>query len=355
MDFKENQDITTYKRSIINMENYPKVSIIVPVYNAGEYLQVCLNSLISQTLREIEIILVLDRPTDGSDKVAEAYAATDPRIKLIRNEVNLHTGFSRNEGIKYASGQYLGFADHDDYCDPEMFEQLYNKAVQESADVVISNYFDENPEGQTFFAFPQGYSAKEFQQQAFEALISARYSIRNSQSFNNMNVIWNQIYRRDFLLEHNIWFADNRVVTMEDVFFSIKVYHFAAKVFYLPETYYHHVNTSANNYENYSYRSIARIRPLIREIHNFLIENNILEKYSTEFTECTLKRLYSSFRNELKFKKTSTLASFFKQVRNDASVQEILLNFTTNKALLKRFAITKRFFYHTIRNKAFLS
>ena len=344
MEKKEEQALNNFENTNMNLDN-PKVSIIVPVYNAGPYLRICLDSLICQTLSEIEIILILDVPTDGSDKIAEEYAANDTRIKLIYNKENLHTGFSRNEGIRNACGEYIGFADHDDYCEPEMFEQLYAKAKSEMADVVISNFFDENPVEKSYFAFPEGYSSTEFQKRAFEALISADYSIRNSKSFKNMNVIWNQIYRRSFLLENNILFPDNRIFTMEDVFFSIKVYHFARKVYYLPETYYHHVNTSVNTYDNYGYRSISKIIPLLEEISKFLKENNIWHKYRDLFTVCTLKRLYSSFRNELKFKGLHTLKHFVSTIRNNASIQEILNNFEENRSLLKRFAFTKRLFY----------
>lgn len=327
----------------------PKVSIIVPIHNAGEYLKLCLDSLKQQTLHDIEFILVLDCPTDGSDKVAGEYARDDSRFRLIYNKENLLTGFSRNEGIKQAQGEYVGFADHDDYCNPEMFEQLYAKATAEKADVVISNYFDENPISKTFFAFPEGFSDKEFQQRAFKALISADYSIRNSKSFNNMNVIWNQIYRRDFLMAHKISFPDNRVFTMEDVFFSLKVYYFAQKVCYLPETYYHHVNTSVNTYDNYSYRSIKKIIPLLEEIYKFLNENNIWEKYKDEFAICTLKRLYSSFRNELKFKKLKGIVPFILLVRSNKTIQNILRIFVERKAILKEFAITKIGFYYVVR------
>ena len=329
---------------------YPKVSIIVPVHNAGKYLRICLDSLTGQTLKEIEIILVLDKPTDGSDQVAEEYAARDKRIKLIYNSENLHTGLSRNEGIKSATGEFIGFTDHDDYCEPEMFEKLYEKAISENADVVISNFYDDTPVSTSFFAFPQGYDAVEFQQRAFLALISADHSIRNAASFNNMNVIWNQIYRRSFILENEIFFLDNRVLTMEDVYFSIQVYHFASKVYYLPETYYHHVNTSVNNYENYSYRSIARILPFLEEILQFLNNNELREKFRNEFAVCVLKRLYSSFRNELKFNGISGLKGFFLLVRKNKSMQEVLSNFQQNKALFNRFALTKRVFFLLIKN-----
>ncbi|MBP6611030.1 MAG: glycosyltransferase [Paludibacter sp.] len=329
----------------------PKVSIIVPVYNAGEYFKICIESLIHQTLAEIEILLILDKPTDGSDRVAAKYAEADSRIKLIYNKENLHTGFSRNVGIQHATGEYIGFADHDDYCEAAMFERLYQTAKAENADVVISNFYDENPISQSHYAFPKGLDAAEFQHNAFLALISADYSIRNSESFNNMNVIWNQIYRRGFILENNLTFLDNRVYTMEDMFFSIKVYHFARKVAYLPVTYYHHVNTSVNTYDNYDYRSIGKVLPLLIEISKFLKERSIYDKYSNEFAICTLKRLYAAFRNELKFKKLSTMRMFFVTIRSNKEIQSILLLFKQNNQLLKRFAITKKLFYKLIINR----
>ena len=87
----------------------PKVSIIVPIYNAGKFLEKCLDTLVNQTLKDIEIILVLDCPTDGSDRIAREYAEKDPRIRLIINEQNLNIGLSRNEGLKIAQGEYIGF------------------------------------------------------------------------------------------------------------------------------------------------------------------------------------------------------------------------------------------------------
>lgn len=325
----------------------PKVSVIVPVHNAGEYLRICLDSLTGQTLHEIEILLILDKPTDGSDKIAEEYAANDCRIKLIYNSENLHTGFSRNEGIKAAKGEFIGFADHDDYCEPEMYQKLYESAILEQADVVISNFYDETPFSKSYFAFPTGYSTFEFQQRAFLSLISADYSIRNSESFNNMNVVWNQIYRRLFIIEQGIFFPDNRIYTMEDVFFSIKVYHLARKVFYLPEIYYHHVNTNSNNYVNYSYQSYSRIIPLIENIYSFLKQHKIENKYRKEFSLFTLKRLYSSFRNEIKFKQFKTTVNFFKAIRNNNPIQEILSSIGSGE-IKRKLSITKRTFLFLI-------
>ena len=116
----------------------PKVSVIVTIYNAGKYLACCLDSLIYQTLEDIEIILVLDCPSDGSDVLAKSYATNDNRIVIVENKVNLHIGESRNEGLKIAQGEYVTFMDHDDFCKPFMLEVLYNKANSINADAVFS-------------------------------------------------------------------------------------------------------------------------------------------------------------------------------------------------------------------------
>ncbi|MGC3976850.1 MAG: glycosyltransferase family A protein [Paludibacteraceae bacterium] len=144
----------------------PKVSIIVPVYNAGEHLSRCLDSLLNQTLKEIEIILVVDCPTDGSDLLAEKYAEQDTRIRIIKNEKNIHIGFSRNAGIDNARGEYLGFSDDDDYCETEMFEKLYLCARKNEADIVVSNYCNENSEKRDNYYFPQS-TANDFKRTVF--------------------------------------------------------------------------------------------------------------------------------------------------------------------------------------------
>ena len=326
-----------------------KVSIIVPVYNAGIHLKLCLDSLVKQKLKDIEIILVLDAPTDGSDKLAEKYAQDDKRIKLVYNKTNLHIGFSRNEGLKIASGEYIGFADHDDYCDADMFEQLYIKAKNNNADVVVSNYYVESEAKQSYFGFPGDLSDSEFQANVFTSLINARISRINTYSFDNVNVIWNQLFRREFLLTNNICFTDNKIITMEDVLFNIKVHFFARKVCYLPETYYHHVNNSQNEFDNYDYRAIAKVIPHLAEIDKFLRTNNIWQQYKEQFAECTLKRLYTSYRNEVKFKKFIHSFDFFKKVRRNEQLQNILNVFENNNSLVKKFPITKICFLFLIR------
>ena len=123
------------------MNPNPKISIILPVYNAGEFLRPCLDTLINQTLKEIEIVCILDCPTDGSDKTVQEYAEKDPRILVIKNDRNLHVGESRNVGIRAAHGDYIGFSDHDDIRELDMYEKLYAASENGRADVVLSGKF----------------------------------------------------------------------------------------------------------------------------------------------------------------------------------------------------------------------
>lgn len=117
-----------------------KVSIIVPVYNAEKYLQECLDSLISQTLDDIEIICVDDGSTDMSGQILEQYVLLDRRIKIIHKE-NGGLVSARKEGLRYALGKYIGYVDSDDWIEPDMYEKLYAIAEQYKVDLVTSGYF----------------------------------------------------------------------------------------------------------------------------------------------------------------------------------------------------------------------
>ena len=168
----------------------PKVSIIVPVYNAGKYLAPLLDSLVGQTLREIEVILVLDCPTDGSDRVAEEYAARDGRVVIVRNRENLHVGFSRNEGLKVARGEYIGFCDHDDLVEPEMFKKLYNRGKETGAEVVLADFWIGNETNKYQAIFPRHLTEEEFIRQSFSELVNVHPRPLNKESMHCHGVIW---------------------------------------------------------------------------------------------------------------------------------------------------------------------
>ncbi len=113
----------------------PAISVIVPIFNAARHLERCLNSLIGQTLKNIEIICINDGSTDGSSDILKSYAAADTRITII-NQANSGQSAARNAGIKRASGQYIGFVDADDYVDSDFYEKLYQNASESDAEII---------------------------------------------------------------------------------------------------------------------------------------------------------------------------------------------------------------------------
>lgn len=113
-----------------------KVSIIVPVYNVEKYLEKCLDSLVNQTLKDVEIIIVNDGSPDNSQKIIDKYAKKYNFIKAC-NKKNGGLSSARNYGLKYATGEYIAFVDADDYVDLDMFCKMYNKAISEDLDIVV--------------------------------------------------------------------------------------------------------------------------------------------------------------------------------------------------------------------------
>ena len=147
---------STYCRKVI-ME---KISIIVPVYNVAPYLPACLDSIIHQTYRNLEIILVDDGSTDSSNKICEQYKTVDPRIQVIHQE-NQGLTMARNAGISAASGKYISLIDSDDFIAPDMIEKLYDRLIKDHSDLSVCSiqYVDEDGQplpskGDYGFAFP---------------------------------------------------------------------------------------------------------------------------------------------------------------------------------------------------------
>ena len=118
----------------------PKVSIVVPVYKVEEYIDRCLDSLLNQTLKDIEIILVDDGSPDNCPKICDEYAQKDARVRVVHKQ-NEGLGYARNSGMEVAVGEYIAFVDSDDFVDIRMFEELYDVARGNDSDVVYCNIY----------------------------------------------------------------------------------------------------------------------------------------------------------------------------------------------------------------------
>lgn len=201
-----------------------KVSIIVPVYNTERYLPKCLDSLLNQTLDETEIIVVNDSSPDDSQKIIADYQNRYPQIKGFSKE-NSGVGDARNFGLSRATGEFIFFADSDDFVAPDALEKLYATAKREQSDVVVCGYnvFDEN--GRDI-----GYRS---------SLNTSAGDDLKLQVMLEDSAVWNKLYRRDLLTENNLRFRSR--VWYEDIDFQIGVLLNCRSISYVGEGLYNYL------------------------------------------------------------------------------------------------------------------
>ena len=171
-----------------------RISVIVPAYNASRYIEKCLDSLVSQTLRDIEIIVVNDCSKDNTLDIIKEYQKEYPNIILINHETNKGIGRTRNDAIEIARGEYLGFVDSDDYVSPEMFERYYEYAKENNLDMVYAGYYEDH-DGEL-----KKIDVSDFEISVLEInpeiLVKLEYGP------------WNKIYRTEIIKKHNIRFPE---------------------------------------------------------------------------------------------------------------------------------------------------
>lgn len=259
-----------------------KVSVIIPIYNVEKYLKQCLDSVVKQTLKEIEIICVNDGSTDGSLKIIEEYARCDERIKIINKE-NTGYGHSMNAGLSAANGEYIGIVESDDFAEPDMFERLYKEAIEHDADVVKSNYFMYQEQSKE-----KNHIANVLDNLEYEKIFSPADNLK---IFSTTPCIWSGIYRRDFLKENHIIFNETPGASFQDTSFAFKVWACAARVFFIKEAFLHYRTDNLNS----SVKSLAKVFCVCdeyEEIENFLRKNNLLNMKFNYIVEVLKYRTY---------------------------------------------------------------
>lgn len=224
----------------------PKVSIIVPIYNAERYLERCLNSLRNQTLKDIEIILVDDSSTDSSLKMCNQMAAEDSRIKVI-HKVNEGAGMARNAALSIANGEYIGFVDSDDFVEPDMFESLYNKAVSYRSDLVMSgvifvdgNMFSEKGEciRKTYFQKDTHFDTKETLEKLRMGIVGSLPEDADDSKYGMS--IWKNLFKLEVIKNNNMIFQSEREIYSEDALFMIDYISCIKKATGISDAYYNY-------------------------------------------------------------------------------------------------------------------
>lgn len=280
--------------------NSIKVSVIIPVYNAKHFLHECINSLLTQSLRECEFIFVNDGSSDSSLEIIEEFARKDARIKIF-NQENKGISKARNAGLNIAKGEYVGFLDNDDYVKHDMFETLYVNAKNLDLDVVISKtilgrdgkYIVKENGFQTDIVYDQNFSSTEI--------------IKNLLRVEDLFAVWNKLYKRDFIIVNKIHFPKNRDIE-EDNMFNIQAFNAANKVLFLEYSgyYYREVVTSKSRLtleNDYFAKALEKYNFDYKKEYNLTISDDEFEKLKAiRFIQRVFYLLYKCSVSNASFK-----------------------------------------------------
>ena len=240
-----------------------KVSIIVPTYNVEQYLSECMDSIIGQTLKDLEIICVNDGSTDSSLDILKKYAATDERVIII-DKKNEGYGCAMNDGLDRASGEYVGIVEPDDYVDLHMYEDLYRVAKEKDLDIVKADFyrFVRNKKGETL----KTYDALSKDGTGYNEVIDPK---KNDRIFRYVLNTWSGIYRRDFIEKYHIRHNTTPGASFQDNGFWFQTFCLAERVYFLNKPYYMNRRDNPNS----SVKSREKVYCMNEEykfIHKFL-------------------------------------------------------------------------------------
>lgn len=290
-----------------------KLSIIVPVYNVEKYLPKCLESLIKQTLKDIEIICVNDGSMDNSLAILKEFASKDSRIRIIDNQ---HQGVAktRNTGIEQSTGEYIGFVDSDDYIDIDFFEKLYNSATKSNSDIAIASILKHK----NFFNI---YNAKYTKE---ETAITIQDKIKLCEDKKHFFFYaWNKIYHSGFIKENNIKFSEGQIY--EDVMFAIKALYYSNKIISVYGTKYHYIEHE-NSLTKYKDKTGEKEHDLIKaysELQEFCNSKNIeiperLNYYTKENFGFILNLYKGKYQSKIQLFNIFTIATIsnYSETRN---------------------------------------
>lgn len=292
-----------------------KVSVIVPVYNSQDYLRECVDSLVGQTLEDIEIIFVNDGSTDDSLRILEEYEKKYPQKIVIYSKENGGQATARNLGIHIATGEYIGFVDSDDYVDVEMFEKLYNAAKSNESDFAecMYKYLQVEEDGAKKEIPPYGNvrAYKDKSEMFIDPLVSP----------------WNKIYRADILKENQITFPEG--VIYEDTAFFIKSIPFLNKTAHVEDALVYHFLRENSTMNAKKDIRVGNIFTVLEDIIQFYEKSNFKDTYRKELEYFCVKILLCSslgrvarvgdkaLRSELVRKTMDMIQTYFQEYRKN--------------------------------------
>lgn len=313
------------------------VSIIIPVYNAEKYLDRCVESLCRQTYNNIQIVLVEDGAKDNSAKLCDAWGQRDSRIKVIHKE-NAGAGFARNTGIEAADGEYIMFADADDYMLDEAVEKALNRIVETEADICYYGCFDVKPDGQSRRVPPKKLLYKNEETIEYVKYILGQEPDSSVPIFGGV-APWSGIVRRCLLMEKNIRFPSERECLSEDTYYNIEVCLNAKIIAVEPSCLYcycqNDYNSLSSSYNPERFDSAKDMYTILKKEVVSIEDDEMQERLYRMF----MQHLIACLKLEVVYKERNgqkTMKNNLKRMVNDDFVQECMHRYPVNRMPIKQ-------------------
>lgn len=313
--------------------NKKLISVVVPIYNSEKFLRKCLESILNQSFLNYELLLINDGSTDSSLEICEEYYKKNKeKIRLYSNQ-NQGCSASRNFGISKATGKYIIFIDSDDWIEPNMLESMYNKALEEHSDIVISGaYFEYKNEKIELEIIPTKENKDYFW-----------FTDKNLVSFACF-----KMYSLDLIRQNNIKFPINLRLA-EDFVFNVEVSLKTKNISILPFSFYHYIFYGANSVYNISNRKdifVAQDMIYQNLVENKLLENTILSKL---VQQCFKNHIKSGFAKLIYARKTEEFNTNYKIFKEKTKEAKYLTE-TDKKEIFKRGYFIRLFYFVHFRS-----
>ena len=315
------------------MQKEPLISVIVPIYNVEKYLRRCVDSILAQTYKNLEVILVDDGSPDACPAICDEYAQKDKRIKVVHKQ-NGGVSSARNTGLDVATGDYIAFVDSDDYIEVDMYETLLNTMQREQTDLVICNNYN-NYQNKVYIASKYDSGKIDITSEEGRRLIVASEEI-------NTSVPWNKLYKKSVLSER----FDESISWGEDQKFNYNYISNCKSIFYISKPLYHYIaDFSLLTVKAYS--NIIRKTLELAENRKLFLEKNHFDDNSSKqaFYWSIIKPVFSGYYYESLFDKKKAKADFENALKTEL-VGEALANF-------KPCGLTQKLVLFMVKNKQY--
>lgn len=263
-------------RQINKSENHIETSVLMPIYNASTYLRQSLDSVISQTLTDIEIICINDGSTDNSLEIIREYAEKDSRIVII-DKPNSGYGDSMNRGLDIAKGKYIAILEPDDWYETSMLKTLYDLATQNNLDVIKGDFYqysNQTKQNKQYHLFKPSQCDKVISNDEDNFI----YSLQPS--------IWSAIYKQNFLNKNNIRFLNTPGASYQDTSFNFKVFALAKRVMFINTPLIHYrIDNNQSSINNIA-KKLPNIDKEYDEIDKFIIDHKLSDRLGKTAITC---------------------------------------------------------------------